>query len=185
MDYSHLHKLAASAFAAALLMGLCACKWDGSSVPASTNASVVTSGASESSSVSSEASAFSAISSTAASEWISSESDLPDFILLSSVGTQFMNIIDNNSIDKAYLNDEKLPKYSETTVGIAAFYEKYIRIWQNEMDTVLKKLRVRLSGKTLQELNDSQIGWEKYLGNFITLGKDIYDQTVRKRGTWY
>jgi len=76
-----------------------------------------------------------------------------------------------NPIDPAYWK-----KYDETYLNPPneeKFYLEFTEIWKAEMEHALTILRGELAGKRLNELNESQKGWEAYEKNDSSLGLDL------------
>ncbi|MDP4121004.1 MAG: hypothetical protein Q8876_08150 [Bacillota bacterium] len=78
----------------------------------------------------------------------------------------FMETIKNNPIDIAYLNDENtLDKNKITAQNQADLLNKYSKIWENEMNNVLSKIRSKCTGQALASINSSQNSWLKHNGD--------------------
>lgn len=66
-------------------------------------------------------------------------------------------ILNNNLIDKLCFEESK----SVVTTGdIVNLYQKYLDIWQNELNIVVEKIETNISDEKLEEFQISQDAWE-------------------------
>jgi len=80
------------------------------------------------------------------------------------------NLFNSNPIDEAYLSDKQ---HDNGTTGIASADEKYLKIWQNEVNFSSSNLRKLLNGSDVINFNKQQETWK----NWIT-GSTNFDQSI-------
>jgi len=88
-------------------------------------------------------------------------------------------LLNDNPIDKAFISEEKKLN-AQTTYDELQFVGKYIGIWEVEMNATLSKLRSKLTGTSLEELNKSQSAWVPYTENDVHLACDIQISTAEQ-----
>ena len=86
-------------------------------------------------------------------------------------------LLNDNSIDKAFLSEEKKLNAQANSDDLQ-FVAKYIDIWEVEMNVTLSKLRSKLTGTSLEELNKSQSDWESFVQSDVNLAGDIQISTA-------
>ena len=103
---------------------------------------------------------------------------------------RFEKALNNNHIDRDYIDTYNDTIYA--TADIVKREQRYIDLWQIEMDNALEILKKNLSSKeslehlhenlpdedAIQVLNESQKSWEQYMKNSICLGEDIHMASV-------
>lgn len=103
---------------------------------------------------------------------------------------KFEKALNDNPIDRDYIETYDDVIYS--TADIVNREQRYIDLWQIEMDNALEILKKNLSSKeslehlqnnlhdenAIQALNQSQESWEQYMKNSICLGEDIHMASV-------
>lgn len=88
----------------------------------------------------------------------------------------FNNLINNNPIDKQYETEYKEFQESSTfsTSGWIDLEEKYIKIWTDELNDVIEKLKTKLTEEEIQLLEESQKAWLKYHENETQLVENTF-----------
>ncbi|AIQ14301.1 lysozyme inhibitor LprI family protein [Paenibacillus durus] len=92
----------------------------------------------------------------------------------------FNNIIKNNPIDREYdIESEKFQTSKEfSTFGWVQLEDKYYGIWKDELNEIIKKLKMKLSDDEYKLLEASQKGWETYHLKEL----EFMDQTFLSKG---
>ncbi|MCL2105604.1 MAG: hypothetical protein FWH26_00845 [Oscillospiraceae bacterium] len=106
------------------------------------------------------------------SEELRKEWELPSF----SAYSQEIALLDDNPIDFAYW--ERREEWKKH-VSLQLEYDLYIDfadIWKTEMENALDFLRDYLPEERLDELNQSQKGWEAYTANDALLGTRLREK---------
>lgn len=77
------------------------------------------------------------------------------------VNPQFVQLIKNNPIDKAFEKEsiEMKEKHLTSDLDEQQFSIKYIAIWETELENTVKKLQGALNGEALKAFNESQSAW--------------------------
>lgn len=92
-----------------------------------------------------------------------------------SGSTKIDEILNNNVIDKRYIEEWK---DVVTTVDTVNIYQKYLDIWQNELDIVVKKIEKNISDDELNEFRNSQEAWVAFYETNPNIAVDIYSDRM-------
>lgn len=88
----------------------------------------------------------------------------------------FAKIIDQNSIDRAYSEEmETFQNSAEfNTQGWVELEAKYLKIWDNELNSIYKKLLTKLNEKEKNILIESQKGWVQFHTNELAFVDEVF-----------
>lgn len=84
-------------------------------------------------------------------------------------------LLNNNIIDKLYIEE---CNDAMTTMEFMDINNKYLDIWKNELDNVVDKIKVSLSGELILDFNESQAAWQILFETDPNIAVDIYTQKM-------
>ena len=84
-------------------------------------------------------------------------------------------LLNNNIIDKLYIEE---CNDAMTTMEFMDINNKYLDIWKNELDNVVDKIKVSLSGELILDFNESQAAWQILFETDPNIAGDIYTQKM-------
>lgn len=84
-------------------------------------------------------------------------------------------LLNNNIIDKLYIEE---CNDAMTTMEFMDINNKYLEIWKNELDNVVDKIKVSLSGELILDFNESQAAWQILFETDPNIAVDIYTQKM-------
>jgi len=108
-------------------------------------------------------------------EYVEYRAPFSEYIPQIAFEATFYSIIANNPIDENFLKDEEnaITTYEQTELN-----NKYRRIWENELNEVVKKLKERLDDNTLNNFIKMQDDWENSYNLEYYFVKEIREKTV-------
>ena len=88
-----------------------------------------------------------------------------------SESSEISEILNSNPIDELYFKEWK---DAITTADITNLYQKYLSIWQSELDAVVEKIEKNLSDEELDDFQASQEAWELFYKTNPNIAVDMY-----------
>lgn len=74
---------------------------------------------------------------------------------------QVRKTLESNPLDRDYTRDMYKPE-NGTTVGMTRVEDKYLKLWDRELNVIYQKLLLKLNDEQKELLIDSQVAWLKY-----------------------
>ena len=74
---------------------------------------------------------------------------------------QVRKTLESNPLDRDYKRDMYKPE-NGTTVGMTRVEDKYLKLWDRELNVIYQKLLLKLNDEQKELLIDSQVEWLQY-----------------------
>lgn len=78
-----------------------------------------------------------------------------------SMTGQVRKTLESNHLDRDYMRDMYKPE-NGTTVGMTRVEDKYLKLWDRELNVIYQKLLLKLNDEQKELLIDSQVAWLQY-----------------------
>lgn len=88
-----------------------------------------------------------------------------------SNSSEIGEIINNNPIDKLYFEEMK---EVVTTKDMVDIYQKYLDVWQNELDIAVEIIEKNIPKENLEKFQISQEAWESFYETNPNIAVDMY-----------